>query len=195
MQKLSVLVIVNGVLIDGHIAVGKVTIPEGVTAIGNGAFAKAAEITEVEIPSSVTKIGSQAFDNCDKLKTITIPKTVTEIDHNAYGFYFDSSYRYQAYDDATIYCYKGSAAEEYAKKYNVKYVLLDGAEVKPGDVNGDSSVNNEDLSLMQQKLAGWNLPDFDETAADVTGDGAFNGEDVALFQQKLAGWNVQFKTK
>ena len=59
--------IVNGILIDGTTCSGEVTIPDGVTNIGNYAFQNCTSLTSVTIPKSVTSIGNYAFYGCEKL--------------------------------------------------------------------------------------------------------------------------------
>lgn len=49
-----------------------------VTVICNNAF-RECEIMSVTIPEGVTTIGDSAFFNCDSLKSVTIPKSVTQI--------------------------------------------------------------------------------------------------------------------
>ncbi|MBR4920129.1 MAG: leucine-rich repeat domain-containing protein [Prevotella sp.] len=51
----------------------KIVIDDGVTRIGNLAFASCnnASLTSVTIPASVTSIGEYAFDECSKLATVT----------------------------------------------------------------------------------------------------------------------------
>jgi len=61
-----------------------VTIPSGVTAIGEKAFYDNTTITVVTIPSSVTSIGNQAFRFCYRLVSITIPSSVTSIGESAF---------------------------------------------------------------------------------------------------------------
>ena len=58
---------------------------EGVTSIGNGAFANCSALTSITIPSSVTSIGDSAFSNCSALTSITIPSGVTSIGDNAFS--------------------------------------------------------------------------------------------------------------
>lgn len=78
-----------------------VSIPEGLTSIGDEAFAVSTKITSIYIPNSVTKIGGDAFsDHGGPMETT---------DH----------------ERITISCYAGSAAEKYAKKYRLKYELID----------------------------------------------------------------------
>lgn len=64
-------------LIDRSIT--SVDIPNGVTKIGNGAFAYYSGLTSVNIPNTVTSIGDYAFSNSNELTTISIPWTVTTI--------------------------------------------------------------------------------------------------------------------
>ena len=59
--------------------VTKITIPEGVTSIGDWAFYECSSLTEITIPDSVTSIGDSAFDGCTSLTEITIPDSVTSI--------------------------------------------------------------------------------------------------------------------
>ena len=85
LQKKDPLVVVNGILIDGRTAKGKVTIPSTVKTIGDTAFWYNEDITSVKIPNSVKTIGEEAFSGCTKLKTIKIGKKVNEIGINAFS--------------------------------------------------------------------------------------------------------------
>lgn len=62
-----------------------VTIPYGVTSIGNDAFSFCAELTDVTIPNTVTSIGNFAFCMCTSLTEITIPDSVTSIEFSAFN--------------------------------------------------------------------------------------------------------------
>ena len=62
-----------------------ITIPEGVTSIGNYAFQNCSSLTSITIPNSVTSIGSSAFQNCTSLTSITIPEGVTSIGDSAFN--------------------------------------------------------------------------------------------------------------
>lgn len=63
-----------------------VTLPEGLTTIGDYAFYNCNSLTDITIPESVTAIGRYAFYCCRMLKSINIPKGVTAIGY----FAFDS---------------------------------------------------------------------------------------------------------
>ena len=54
-----------------------VVIEDGVTSIGDYAFAYCRGLTSVEIPTSVKSIGDYAFEYCDGLTSVEIPNSVT----------------------------------------------------------------------------------------------------------------------
>ena len=60
------------------------TIPDGVTAIGSGAFYGNSDIVEVVFPNSLTRIVRGAFSGCSSMKNVTIPENVTTIEENAF---------------------------------------------------------------------------------------------------------------
>ncbi len=84
-------------MIDGHkvsaldegcfaesVYLQEVTLPEGLTTIGNGAFSSCEKLADFTLPDSVTSIGSNAFHGCSALTEFTISANVTEI--GAYAF-------------------------------------------------------------------------------------------------------------
>lgn len=56
-----------------------ISIPSGVTEIGEYAFEHCYYLTSIDIPSSVTKIRSYAFCACSSLASLIIPSSVTKI--------------------------------------------------------------------------------------------------------------------
>ena len=66
--------------------VTELTIPDGVTSIGDYAFYSCESLTKIVIPDSVTNIGSSAFAYCDSLTSVFIPDSVTSIGSSAFAY-------------------------------------------------------------------------------------------------------------
>jgi hypothetical protein len=75
----------NGVLTRYTGPGGEVTIPEGVTEIGETAFLRCGSLTGVTIPGSVKVIGRSAFANCENLTRVNLGEGVTEISRMAFS--------------------------------------------------------------------------------------------------------------
>lgn len=123
-----------------------VTIPSSVKSIENGAFSNCSALTSITIPGNVTYIGASAFEGCTGLKSLTIPssvetiddyafgacgftsltvpKTVTKIGKMAIGYVHNELSCLVKDDNFTVKCYKGTAAEKYAKDNGFKIVYL-----------------------------------------------------------------------
>ena len=91
------------------------TIPQGITDIGDDAFARCSSLTSVSIPDSVTAIGDYVFYGCTSLTSVSIPDSVTSIGDYAFG---DCS-------NLTLTVYRNSYALEYAKTNNIPYTYPD----------------------------------------------------------------------
>lgn len=59
-------------------------IPQGITAIADGAFASCEKLERVSIPDGVTAIGDFAFAYCSSLSTVSAPVTITSIGDYAF---------------------------------------------------------------------------------------------------------------
>ena len=78
----------------------------------------------VNLPDSMISIGKGAFLNCYTLISVSIPASVQRIDDYAFG-YEDYDNGYKKIDGFKIYCYPGTAGEQYAKENGLDYELLD----------------------------------------------------------------------
>ena len=66
------------------LALTQINIPDGVTSIGSYAFSSCSALTQVDIPGSVTSIGDQAFVSCEALTQVDIGNGVTSIGNGAF---------------------------------------------------------------------------------------------------------------
>ena len=85
-----------------------------VNSVCGHCFDDCVNIARVEISDTVTHIWNDAFQ-AGKIARVGIPKSVTYIHADAFGDWHTPK-------SFVIYCEKGSAAEEFAKKVKIKYV-------------------------------------------------------------------------
>jgi hypothetical protein len=131
-----------------------IAIPDSVTEIDVDTFRDCESLTSVTIPDGVIRIGNIAFLNCASLVSITIPSSVTSIGDYALGFYIDyNTYNYAKYDNFKIYCYSGTAGEQYAKDNGFDYELITAE--KPANVTGFKvkSIFSTNVTLQWNKNA------------------------------------------
>ena len=60
-----------------HTSLTSITIPSSVTAIGDYAFSACRSLTSITIPSSVRTIGDYAFNDCERLTSVTVSRKTT----------------------------------------------------------------------------------------------------------------------
>ena len=126
-----------------------ITIPDNVMYIDDHTFWGCSNLKSIAIPNSVTEIGDSAFYDCWNLMSITIPNSVTYIGDRAFGYYYDNGYK--KIDNFKIYCYSGTAGEQYAKDNGFDYELI--KVEKPANVTGFKvkSLNSTNVTLQWNK--------------------------------------------
>lgn len=63
---------------------GNKNVPEGVTDIEYGAFARCEQVSGISLPASLVSIGDYAFDGCLRLYQLAVPDNVTHIGAQAF---------------------------------------------------------------------------------------------------------------
>ena len=94
----------------------------------------------------------------------------------------------------TVYCFKNSFAESWARENKITVVLLDEF---PGDVNTDGTIDGRDVLRLMKYLAGEEDPEtgepieISENNADVDGSGNINEKDLLRLIRYLGGEDVE----
>ena len=114
---------IGAYVFNGCSSLTSITLPNSVTYIGGNAFEGCTGLTSITIPNSVTSIGYEAFYGCTGLTSVTIPNSVTYIGWNAFGYYTTDDYEIKI-PNFKIYCYSGTAGEQYAKDNGFEYEIL-----------------------------------------------------------------------
>ena len=133
----------------------KITIPEGITTIGERAFGESA-LKEITIPDSLQDIEDRAFEFTN-LTEMVLPKGIHSVsyrafnsckslkdfyDYNEYTEYIDetksSGKVWTVFESSpvTIHGYPGSNAEAYAAKHDIPFVPLSGDNPETPAVEG-----------------------------------------------------------
>lgn len=90
-------------------------------------FYKCEQLKEIEFPPSLRDIGEDTFQNCVSLEKVVFPEKAhfnhTKMEYDD-GFYEVPKSLFYGCNKLVIYTTKGSCADEYAKKENLKVVYL-----------------------------------------------------------------------
>lgn len=176
----------RGTILSGF---GYVTsIPRNAEKIGNAAFRGQSGLYEILVPANIKEIGDNAFVGCSDLKKIVIANPDCRIKSGLIASngapYINEDYdvfSYSSVFSGTICGYKGSDAEKYAKKHDIKFEELNAL----GDVNGDGKVDSVDASAILGKYAKnmteeMHIVDAAEYAVeDVNNDGTIDSVDAS----------------
>ena len=66
-------------MFNGCSSLKSLTLPDGITEIGNYAFRYCKLLTELTIPSTVEKLGQSVFEDCAGLTAMTLPNSITTV--------------------------------------------------------------------------------------------------------------------
>ncbi len=68
----------------GDELIHSIILPEGITKIGEGAFADCPALTEVKIANGITTLEKGVFEYCIRLTSVTLPETLRTIEDKAF---------------------------------------------------------------------------------------------------------------
>ena len=161
---------------------------EGVKKIGNFAFAGCDKLDTIDFTNGNTSvnpiiksIGECAFLDCKSLKSVTIPAGVEGIGDYAFGFVTKGDNK-ELIPDFVIYGYTGTAAEEYANKFGVKFESIGYKGFEYRFIERDTSIGINGLAEItaykgiEDKVI---IPEtLDNAPVRIIGEGAFKNNSV-----------------
>ena len=110
-------------------------LPDSITSIGEYAFDNCTGIKTVKLSTNLAKLPYEAFDHCSGITEIELPENLTTMDSYCFGTcaikyikipanvvsIADNAFGFSNTDNLTIFGVKGSTAEDFAKKKNIKF--------------------------------------------------------------------------
>lgn len=188
-------VIPNGMFNSCH-NLKKIAMPDGVTSVGVSTFGACDALEEISIPETVTEISDTAFSGCSNLKKISIPKSVK---------YFGNDVFYNC-RNLTIYGYKDSAAERYAKNNDIPFVSADykvvfknnGRTVKTEYVLAGGNATPPTLDPREGYTLSWD-GDYTDIQEDMIINAVWtkddDGEPPVVYPPETTKYTVTFKDR
>lgn len=126
-ENIDSFVIENGILTGYTGTDAVVTIPSGVSKIGEDAFSGNGYVKEIILTDEVTEIGAYSFYECSNLTKLTVPNGDCVVGNYAFSLVADGF---------TIYGNMNSAIYQYAMENDIPFVSLgvtqDGFVIKDG---------------------------------------------------------------
>ena len=166
-----------------------VELPDTLTSIGAGAFASCKALPAVTFPASVTEIGEYAFAFCDSLREIRFCGPAPSIDETC--FFSWVPLPITAYYPAGDPSWTEAVRRDYGG--SITWVAYEPEpDHEPGDINGDGSVNNKDVTRLLRYIKHHDVQAV-EAALDVNGDGSVNNKDVTRLLRYLKHQDVEIR--
>ena len=98
------------------------TIPSGVTSLGDNCFARCSSLTSITLPSGITSLGAECFSNCSSLTSITLPSGVASLGANCFT---------QCLNLHTMTIYRSTSPNRVSSTFGVSSVGYTGYNTKP----------------------------------------------------------------
>lgn len=196
----SVTVLRNGAF-SGCKKLETVKLPNSITDIPQSVFCGCESLKAIELPDMLKTIGVMAFYKCNSLTTVVIPASVTDL-MQPFGLCANLESVYILNPDCeisnkrsfsnemdengnsvvfngTFYGYSGSTTEEFAKKYNYKFVAIDGMDIP----TTTTTTTTTTTSTTAQKTTTTTTATPEQPAVvfgDPTGDGKVDSKDASF---------------
>ena len=80
----NVLIGIESGIIERRSSIKQITVPVGVTKLGDNAFRECTKLESVELPETIETIGDSAFEDCYQLEHIELPENLKNIGERAF---------------------------------------------------------------------------------------------------------------
>lgn len=119
-------------------AIRQLTLPEGLLWLGEGAYMNCQKLSSVQLPEIMSELPASVFKGCSELKKMTLPDKVQTIGKETFAecsslidmiipesvsVVGDNAFIGTS-SDFRLICTQNSAAETYARKYNVPFQIV-----------------------------------------------------------------------
>ena len=163
-----------------------ITLPNNLKTIFVCAFEGCTSLESITIPEGANYISYDAFKDCTSLRKVTIPESMEIIEGEIFG---------NCSKDLTIYGYRNSVAETYAKDKNIKFSVLDPVQQSATTAyatttsQSDTTISNSSKTMVTTlPISSSTTPDKIEIeSGDLNSDGKIDANDATtvLFNYSL----------
>lgn len=154
-----------------------VVIDEGMTSLGQNAFADLSALTSVDLPDSLRHIGSYALSGCESLTSITFPAGVESMEGYIFSSTIDSLYYEGSIENwLDIECQNSKGVLGYVEKFYISGEVVENLVIP----NGISSIPQNAFSYYY----GLKSIVFPDTVTSI-GEEAFVGCDNLVYAEFL----------
>ena len=171
-----------------------------VDSLGYGAFGSCSALTTIK-GDSLRYIGQRAFEYCSKIKVLDLPASLEKVETAAFigasgitsvtvraagpPAIYNGAFNADIYSNATLFVpaeslelYRNATGwKEFA---NIKAIV----DVIKGDLNGDGSVDGNDVSILLEMALSGGVSDEQIKVADLNDDQSVDGNDVSILLEK-----------
>lgn len=151
------------------VGITSLVLPEGVTSVGDGAFSGCVGLTSLTFPKSLTSVGKEAFMFCNGLTEVTFPHSVLSVGKDAFSGCIELKAVHTK--DLRSWCQTDFANYNANPLFYAQHLYDNGQEITALRVpEGTTSIGNH-------AFVGYALLETVEFASSVTsiGNGAFSG--------------------
>lgn len=189
------------------------TVPETVGDICSWAFAYANNLTSLNL-NQVWGYSDHVIEYCDNLTSLVLPENISWMSFESiYGnknlksiTFAGRIPNFNEYngsndpfvnnaDDLVIYYYADAENVENLQEHDLinqhNFVMLTHTNLK-GDVNDDGKVDKDDLTILQQYYAGYNVTIANQDNADIDGENGLTRRDVMILARYLDNWGEEY---